>query len=103
MLVALLIPPLWVNFVGAQATTWAGKFGFDRTRPEFLTDVTALSPSFPSGHATGAVAVYGFVCYALARELDSPRQRFELAYWTGLLILLIAGSRMVCLLFWRRN
>jgi undecaprenyl-diphosphatase len=89
-----LIAPLWLNFLGAQATTWAGKFGFARTRPEFLTDVTALSPSFPSGHATGAVAVYGFVAYALARELRQARQRFELAYWTALLILLIAGSRV---------
>ena len=90
----LLIAPLWLNFLGAQATTWTGKFGFARTRPEFLTDVTALSPSFPSGHATGAMAVYGFVAYALARELGEARQRFELAYWTTLLILLIAGSRV---------
>jgi undecaprenyl-diphosphatase len=90
----LLIAPLWLSFIGSQATTWAGKFAFDRTRPEFLTDVTALSPSFPSGHATGAVAVYGFVAYALARELPAPRQRFELAYWASLLILLIAGSRV---------
>jgi undecaprenyl-diphosphatase len=90
----LLIAPLWLNFLGAQITTWAGKFGFDRPRPEFLTDVTALSPSFPSGHATGAVAVYGFVAYALARDLKDPRQRFELAYWTSLLALLIAGSRV---------
>ena len=90
----LLIAPLWLNFLGAQTTTWAGKFGFARSRPEFLTDVTALSPSFPSGHATGAVAVYGFVAYALARELQGSRQRFELAYWTSLLILLIAGSRV---------
>ena len=89
-----LIAPLWLTFLGAQATTWAGKFGFDRARPEFLTDVTALSPSFPSGHATGAVAVYGFVGYALARELGHARQRFELAYWTSLLVLLIAGSRI---------
>lgn len=89
-----LIAPLWLTFLGAQATTWAGKFGFDRARPEFLTDVTALSPSFPSGHATGAVAVYGFIGYALARELGGARQRFELAYWTSLLVLLIAGSRI---------
>lgn len=90
----LLIFPLWLDFVGAQATTWAGKFGFARPRPEFLTDVTALSPSFPSGHATGAVAVYGFIAYALARDLERPRQRFELAYWTALLVMLIAGSRI---------
>lgn len=89
-----LIAPLWLTFVGSQATAWAGKFGFDRPRPEFLTEVTALSPSFPSGHATGAVAVYGFVAYALARDLPGGQPRFELAYWTSLLVLLIAGSRV---------
>ena len=90
----LYILPLWVTFLGAQATTWAGKFALARPRPEFLTDVSALSPSFPSGHSTGAAAVYGFVAYALARELPGSRQRFELVYWTALLVLLVAGSRV---------
>lgn len=90
----LLIGPLWLTFLGAQATTWAGKFGFDRARPEFIAEVTALSPSFPSGHATGAAAVYGFIAYALARDVPSGRSRFELAYWTALLVLLIAGTRV---------
>src|SRR3546814_6998916 len=48
------VVPLWICFLGSQATTWLGKFGFDRDRPEFTTAVTALSPSFPSGPASGA-------------------------------------------------
>jgi membrane-associated phospholipid phosphatase len=88
------ILPLWVTIAGAQATTWVGKFGFDRARPDFLTPETAFSPSFPSAHATGAVAVYGFIAYAIARDMTSPRQRFEIAFWTGVLVSTIAGSRV---------
>lgn len=89
-----LILPLWVTFLGAQATTWLGKFAFARERPEFLTTVTAAYPSFPSGHATGAMAVYGFIAYAVARDLPHTRQRYDIAYWTFALILLVGFSRI---------
>lgn len=91
---AYLIAALWISFLGAQITTYAGKFSFARERPEFLTDVTALTPSFPSGHATGAMAVYGFVAYAVARDLPTLRQRFEVTYWTLVLIGLVGMSRI---------
>lgn len=86
--------PLWVTILGASATTWIGKYAFDRTRPDFLTDVTALSPSFPSAHATGAMAVYGFIAYAITREAGTRRQRFAIGYWTAVLIGLIGLSRI---------
>ncbi len=89
-----LIVPLWLTVVGAQLTTTAGKYGFDRDRPEFLTSVTAITPSFPSGHSTGAMAVYGFIAYAIARDLASRRARFEVAYWTAVLITLVGFSRI---------
>ncbi len=88
-----LIIPLWLTVVGAQLTTTAGKYGFDRARPEFLTSVTAITPSFPSGHST-AMAVYGFIAYAIARDLASRRARFEVAYWTAVLIALVGFSRV---------
>ncbi len=89
-----LILPLWVVILGSETTTWLGKFGFDRDRPEFTTVATALSPSFPSGHAAGAMAVYGFVAYAIARNLDTTRQRFEVTFWTLVLVVAIAFSRV---------
>ncbi len=89
-----LVAPLWLTVAGAELTTWAGKFIIDRPRPDFLTSVTALSPSFPSAHATGAVAVYGFIAYTLGRELSCPGRRFELGYWTAVLVLLILFSRV---------
>ncbi len=89
-----LIFPLWLTVIGAQLTTTAGKYGFDRARPEFLTSVTAVTPSFPSGHSTGAMAVYGFIAYAIARDLASGRARFEVAYWAAALITLVGFSRI---------
>lgn len=87
--------PLWVVVLGANATTWIGKYAIDRTRPEFVTEITAASPSFPSGHATGAMALYGFVAFLVARELSDSRQRFEVGFWSSVLILMVGASRVV--------
>ncbi len=90
------ILPLWVAVAGSQLTTWLGKFAFDRERPEFDTFVTAPFASFPSGHATAAMAVYGFIAYALVRDLHGSRlkQRFEVVFWNLVLIGLIGFSRV---------
>lgn len=87
--------PMWLVVVGAIGMTWAFKYWFMRARPDVMADVSEWSPSFPSGHATGAVAVYGFVAYIIARELTSSAQRVRLAYLTVLLIATIAASRML--------
>ncbi len=88
------ILPMWLTILGSQIVTWLGKYAIDRPRPEFLTDVTEFAPSFPSGHATGAAAVYGFIAYLLLRRAATTRQRFELVYWTVFLVLLIGFSRI---------
>jgi len=88
------IVPLWITVLGANATTWAGKYLIDRPRPEPVAGFFASSPSFPSGHATAAAAVYGFLAYLVARELREPRARFELVFWTTVIIGLVGFSRM---------
>lgn len=90
-----IILPLWLTILGSQLTTYAGKYGFARQRPEFATDIIALTHSFPSGHSTSAMAVYGFIAYIIARDLVTTRQRFELIFWSAVLISLIGFSRMV--------
>jgi membrane-associated phospholipid phosphatase len=89
-----LISPLWVTCFGALATTSIGKFLIERPRPQMTIDVHVVSSSFPSGHATAAMAVYGFIAYAIARVLPGVRERFEIVYWTAMLILLIGFSRI---------
>jgi len=90
-----MIAPLWLTILGSQITTNAGKYVLARQRPEFVTEVAAVTPSFPSGHAASAMAVYGFIAYIVARELMTTRQRFEMIYWTAVLISLIGFSRML--------
>ncbi|MDZ7803171.1 phosphatase PAP2 family protein [Thiohalophilus sp.] len=90
-----MIAPLWLTLLGSQITTYAGKYAIARPRPEFVTDVVAVTPSFPSGHATSAMAVYGFIAYLLAVHLSGVRQRFEVIYWTAVLIALVGFSRIL--------
>ncbi|MGM0403922.1 MAG: phosphatase PAP2 family protein [Thermodesulfobacteriota bacterium] len=81
--------------LGSQFTTNAGKYVLVRHRPEFVAGVAAITSSFPSGHATSAMAVYGFIAYIIARDLMTTRQRLEIIYWTAVLISIIGFSRML--------
>lgn len=84
------IAPLWLTVLGSQLMTYTGKFLLQRPRPESVTDLVEITPSFPSGHATSALAVYGLWPTSSA-GVSSARQRFELIYWAAVLILLIGG------------
>ncbi len=86
--------PLWVAFLGAQATTWSGKFIIARHRPDSIAAVSEASNSFPSGHATASMALYGFLAYAIVRDLPGRRERFEVAFWFAVLVVAIALSRV---------
>ena len=89
------IPGLLLTVIGSQSIAYIGKYAIDRDRPDFLTFASASTPSFPSGHATGAIAVYGFIVYAIARDMPGVRRRFELGYWGCALIASIAASRAI--------
>jgi len=57
---------------GAGALNQAFKHLFQRVRPEHVQGyVTADGWSFPSGHASAALAVYGFACYLAVRALPA--------------------------------
>lgn len=88
-----LVGPLWLTFVGAQATTWSLKFVTARVRPPFLEGVTAASPSFPSAHATVSTAIYGFLALAIAEGLPASARTAVFGV-AGLLIVLICFSRL---------
>ncbi len=90
-----MIVPLWLTILGSQIITYTGKYVLARQRPEFVTEIVASTPSFPSGHATTAMAVYGFIAYVIASDLMTTRQRFEVIYWTAVLVGLIGFSRML--------
>jgi undecaprenyl-diphosphatase len=71
------------------------KFYFDRPRPDLFTwETTAMSSSFPSGHAMSATVVYGTVGYLLARLQKHVWARAITLTVAALLILLICLTRL---------
>lgn len=87
------IGPMWLAFVGAEATSWSVKFVAGRARPPFIEGLTAASPSFPSAHATVAVAAYGFLALTMAAGM--PARRTEVLAVAALLVALIGFSRLL--------
>ncbi|AKF24922.1 hypothetical protein YH65_05595 [Sulfurovum lithotrophicum] len=84
---------LYLSLGGSAIFMSLGKLAFHRPRPE-----TALyfesSYSFPSGHATLAVAFYGFLGYLLIRYAHTLKTKVNIFFGTTILILLIGLSRI---------
>jgi undecaprenyl-diphosphatase len=90
-----LVIPFWICVLGAQVTTWSAKYIIARDRPANWDLIEAHSPAFPSGHATAAIAVYGFIAYSVWRTIQTkPRARFEVVFWGAVAIALIGFSRI---------
>lgn len=94
---------LWIALVGGRVLNHELKAVFARDRPEPVDwEVEVLgsaidfptSFSFPSGHATTALVVYGTLAYLVARLEPTPRQRRWTLLGAAALILLIGWSRM---------
>ena len=77
------------------ALNWLFKHGFQRLRPDFNHDYTAVVGwSFPSGHASAAMAVYGTACYLIWRLAPAPWRRPSLAL-AAALVTAIGLSRVL--------
>lgn len=80
---------------GAGALNQALKHLFQRVRPEHIHGyVSADGWSFPSGHASAALAVYGFACYLALRALP-PRWHAPCLAGAAALIIAIGVSRVL--------
>jgi len=90
----VLVLPLLVSSLGATAFTTLGKLAFHRPRPVEAV-LAEYSYSFPSGHASIAVAFYGFLGYLLIRGSVRWKTRVNLFFLTGTVILLIGLSRIL--------
>ena len=84
--------PLFIAVTGSEAFTYLGKLAFHRPRPEMAV-YAEHSFSFPSGHATIAVAFYGFVGYLLMRFVQNWNRKVNIFFTTILIIIAIGFSR----------
>jgi len=87
------IAPLMLSIVGSEVFTFIGKIVFRRARPD-VAIYPESSFSFPSGHATIAIAFYGFLAYCLIRNIKSWKYKVNIFFISLIAILLIGFSRL---------
>ncbi|HZB35916.1 MAG TPA: phosphatase PAP2 family protein [Gaiellaceae bacterium] len=86
---------LLLAVIGAQVLTIGLKLGFARERPFFPDPLaTEQTYSFPSGHASMSLAVYGTLGFIAARHLPRVRARIAVLAAAASLVLLIGFSRL---------
>ena len=85
--------PLLISTIGAFVLVYISKIAFHRPRPD-IAIYYEPSYSFPSGHATIAVALYGFVAYLIIHFLKSTKQKLNTLFFALIFILLIGISRI---------
>ena len=90
----ILILPLVASSLSAFTITYFGKLAFHRLRPDEAL-LLEHSYSFPSGHSTQAVALYGFITYILICHSRRWISRINLFLIGTFVILLIGSSRMI--------
>ena len=83
-----------VSYGGFRIAAWA-KTWFDRPRPEIIPRLAqAGGMSFPSGHAVTAASIYLTLALLAARHYRHPAARATLFALAGLLIFIVAFSRV---------
>ncbi len=85
---------LLISTIGSTAFTFLSKMVFQRSRP---IDILLMEHtySFPSGHATISIALYGFLAYMAIRFSQSFIRQVRILSLAVLLCLLIGLSRIV--------
>jgi undecaprenyl-diphosphatase len=89
----IYILPLLLTVIGSELFVSLGKFAVHRPRPDaawYAED----GFSFPSGHATIAVAFYGFLTYILFWHIKKWRYKINILFFSLTLILAIGLSRL---------
>ena len=87
------IIPLLLSIFGSEIFTYLGKIIFHRARPD-IAIYTENSFSFPSGHATIAIAFYGFLTYFFIRNNKKWKNKINIFFASFITILLIGFSRL---------
>ncbi len=87
---------LWLVLLGVGLSVRYGKLIFHRVRPVDVGFYEETNFSFPSGHATTAMVLFGMLTYFLMRNSSQKRQRL-IYFFLGLLIVLLVGFSRIYL------
>jgi undecaprenyl-diphosphatase len=86
---------LLLTVPGGMLVNVLAKHAFHRTRPQFDDPILLMSGySFPSGHATAAVLVYGLLAAVIVPRADAWRSRVLTILCAVVIVLLVGISRM---------
>ena len=85
--------PFIISFGGGIITNYLSKLSLERSRPAGAV-YSESGYSFPSGHATTAVVLYGFIIYYLLRKNISRAAKNFVVVFGVILILAIGFSRL---------
>jgi len=88
-----VIPGLLLSLISSGALVFIGKDFFVRPRPNTAI-VLETSYSFPSGHSTMAVALYGFIIYLIWKSKFKQKNKLLVSFILLLIIGLIGISRI---------
>lgn len=86
-----LITMFIVTMIGTSSLTLLLKQFFGRERPNVIEALDGVGYSFPSGHATGAMAFYGFLIFLVA---ISHQTRLLKVILTSIFVLIILNIMM---------
>jgi len=84
----------WLALAGVGISTRYGKTFVSRERPANVAYYEVEHFSFPSGHATTALAAYGLIAYFLYRHYSKRRQRQLILGAAVALIMVVGFSRI---------
>lgn len=84
----------WLTMAGTGLSVQYGKTFISRDRPDKVAFYPEHNFSFPSGHATTAISLYGMLAYFMYRHMRRSLQRSVMFLATAVLILLIGFSRI---------
>ena len=85
----------FLGFVSAELVTFFLKIFFHRARPDiFLRAISEDSYSLPSGHATTAAFVFGYLGYLFFLRFSSKKKRALILFLVLVIVFLIDLSRM---------
>lgn len=86
----------WLTMGGVGLSVRLGKSFVSRARPSDVAYYTVEHFSFPSGHSTTAIALFGLLAYFMYRHYNEEWQK-RLALWLALALILGTGFSRIYL------